>query len=400
MRRIIYIFSFFLLLACTGDEEMRALLDRAEVLMDSCPDSAYTILQSINPAALREGSGQKAYYLSLLAEASNKLYKQMPSDTAFQEVVDYYDRHGDANRQLKAYYLMGCIYRDRHEAPMALQWYLDAVEKADTLASDCDYLTLMKVYGQMADIYHRQLMPLEEIDSRRQFSKCAEKAGDTYQAIRGIEKQLGAYQLMGDTAMILVLTDSVHALYLQHYMPQEAASVYPAAIYIYLARHDYPKAKQLMDIFEHESGLFDAKGNIAQTREHYYESKGLYYEGICKLDSAKYYYHRLADHGYTLDAYRGLISVYNTLQMTDSVVSFIPLYEKSFNTYRINYHAQAMRQVDAMYDYSRNQKIAHQKDIEASNARHTLYYILIILFFVFLFLTVWKLQPGQLSKKK
>ena len=272
---------------------------------------------------------------------------------------------------------------------MALQWYLDAIEKADTLAADCDYLTLMKVYGQMADIYHSQLMPMEEIDSYRQFSKYAEKTGDTYQSIRGIEKQLGAYQLMSDTAMILALTDSVHALYLQHDMPQAAASIYPAAIYIFLAKHNYLKVKQLMDIFEQESGLFDTEGNIARTREHYYESKGLYYEGIGKLDSAKYYYHRLADYGYNLDAYRGLISVYNKLQMTDSVISLIPFYEKSFNAYRTNSHAQAMRQVDAMYDYSRSQKIAHQKDIEASNARHTLYYILLILFFIFLLLTIW-----------
>jgi hypothetical protein len=376
------------LASCTGDKEVRALLERAESYLPDYPDSAETILQSIGSRPLRE-SGERVFYLLLLAEASNKLYKPLPSDTLFCEVVDYYDRHGDANRQMKAYYLMGSIYRDRHEAPMALHWYLDAVEKADTLASDCDYLTLMKVYGQMADIYHSQLMPLEEIDSYRHFSEYAEKVGDTYQAIRGIEFQLGAYQLMSDTTMILALTDSVHALYLQHDMPQAAASVYPAAIYIYLAKHDYTKAKQLMDIFEHKSGLFDAEGNIARTREHYYESKGLYYEGIGKFDSAEFFYRRLLPYGFELDGYRGLLSVYRTMHLTDSVIALLPLYEHAFNVLVNNTHAQAMHQVDAMYDYNRNQKIAHQKDIEASNARHTLYYILIILFFVFLFLTVW-----------
>ena len=202
MHKGLYIIGLLLLLfvACTGDREVRAVLERAET--------------------------------------ANKLYKPLPSDTVFQEVVDYYDRHGDANERMKAYYLMGCIYRDRHEAPMALQWYLDAVEQADTLAADCDYLTLMKVYGQMADIYHSQLMPSEEIEAYRHFSKCAEMMDSTYYAIRGIEFQLGAYQLLSDTAMILALTDSVHNLYQKAGMPQAAASVYPPAIHIYLARHD------------------------------------------------------------------------------------------------------------------------------------------------------------------
>ena len=158
MKQLTYILGLVLLLAsCTGDKEVMAVLDKAEGYLPDYPDSAYAILQSIGSRPLRE-SEERSRTLLLLAEAENKLYMQMPSDTVFQEVVDYYDRHGDANLRLKAYYLMGCIYRDRHEAPMALQWYLDAIEKADTLAAGCDYLTLMKVYGQMADIYHSQLM--------------------------------------------------------------------------------------------------------------------------------------------------------------------------------------------------------------------------------------------------
>ena len=372
MHKGIYIIGLLLLLlaSCTGDREVRALLERAEALMESNPDSAYETLSSLPLKGGELKGGSKADYmhtLLLLAEASNKLYKPLPSDTVFQDVVDYYDRHGDANRQLKAYYLMGCIYRDRHEAPMALQWYLDAIEKADTLADDCDYLTLMKIYGQMSDIYHSQLMPLEEIESRRQFSKCAEKAGDTYQVIRGIEKQLGAYQLMNDTAMILSLTDSVHDLYLQAGMLQAAASVFPSAIHIYLDQQNYPKAKQLMDVFETQSVLFDSEGNIAKTREHYYSSKGLYYEGISKLDSAKYYYHRLAESGYTLDAYRGLIRVFRKQHLADSVLSTVQLYEQAYLISVNQKDINAMRQVQSMYDYSRNQKIAYQKEIESKN---------------------------------
>ena len=323
MRKGFYIVGVLLLLlaACTGDREVRAVLDRAEAVMESCPDSAYAELQtlfdgketSLLPLGeTREGLSRsdRAYALLLLAEATNKLYKQMPSDTVFQEVVDYYDRHGNANQRMKAYYLMGCIYRDRHEAPMALQWYLDAVEQADTLDADCDYLTLLSVYGQMADVYHSQVMPMEEISAYNQYSRCAAKINNTYEYIRGIELQLNAYNLLGDTAKILTLTDSIHDLYLKADMSQAAASVYPTAIYIYLAQKDYSKAKQLMDIFEHQSGLFDAEGNIEPHREGYYLSKGQYYQGINQFDSAVYYYRRVQQYGYYMMAYNGLYSVF------------------------------------------------------------------------------------------
>jgi len=307
----------------------------------------------------------------------------------FQEVVDYYDRHGNANERMKAYYLMGCIYRDRHEAPMALQWYLDAVEQADTLDADCDYLTLMKVYGQMAGIYHSQLMPMEEIESRKMFSKCAEMMDSTYYVIRGIEKQLDAYSILGDTTMTLALTDSVHDLYQKAGMPQAASSVYYAAIYIYLARHDYSKAKQLMDIFEHESGLFDAEGNISKGREHYYCAKGAYYKGVRKLDSAEYYYRKLLTYNYDYNAYKGLLQLFELRHQSDSIIKYNPYFEAAHNAEINHLRFESTLQVQSLYNYSRNQKIASQKEVELIRRTNLIIYIIIGVAVLLVLLSVW-----------
>jgi len=408
MHKRFYIIGLLLLLlvACTGDKEVRAVLERAEAMMESCPDSAYAELQtlfdgrdtSLLPLGeIREGlgSGERVYALLLLAEASNKLYKQMPSDTVFQEVVDYYDSHGDANQRMKAYYLMGCIYRDHHEAPLALQWHLDAVEQADTLAANCDYLTLMRIYGQMAEIYHSQLMPLEEIDANNQYSRCAAKLDKTYERIRGIELQLNAYSLFGDTTTILTLTDSVHDLYLQADMPQAAASVYYAAIYILLARHDYPKAKQLMDIFEHESGLFDLEGNIRKGREHYYCAKGFYYQGINMLDSAEFYYRKLLHFHYDYDAYKGLLRLSEQRHQPDSIIKYLPYFETAHNAVINNLRFESTQQAQSMYDYSRNQKIAYEKEIESKNKQ-----IIIIVLCFLMTLTVFAISYLYRKRKR
>lgn len=412
MRKGFYIVGVLLLLlaACTGDREVRAVLDRAEAVMESCPDSAYAELQtlfdgketSLLPLGeTREGLSRsdRAYALLLLAEATNKLYKQMPSDTVFQEVVDYYDRHGNANQRMKAYYLMGCIYRDRHEAPMALQWYLDAVEQADTLDADCDYLTLLSVYGQMADVYHSQVMPMEEISAYNQYSRCAAKINNTYEYIRGIELQLNAYNLLGDTAKILTLTDSIHDLYLKADMSQAAASVYPTAIYIYLAQKDYSKAKQLMDIFEHQSGLFDAEGNIEPHREGYYLSKGQYYQGINQFDSAVYYYRRVQQYGYYMMAYNGLYSVFWQQQNMDSAVKYGLLYRQSFKENAKNQQQEAMVMVKAMYDYNRQQKIANEKEIELIRRTNLFIYIIIGVVLLAALYSVWYIRNKRAAKE-
>ena len=405
MRKGFYVVGVLLLLlaACTGDKEVRAVLDRAEAVMESCPDSAYAELQTLfdgdqeSPSLGGVRGGPRT--ILLLADATNKLYKQMPSDTVFQEVVDYYDRHGNANQRMKAYYLMGCIYRDRHEAPMALQWYLDAVEQADTLDVDCDYLTLMRIYGQMADIYYSQLMPMEVIEANNQYSRCAAKINHTYEYICGIEQQLNAFNLLGDTAKILTLTDSVHDLYLQADMPQAAASVYPTAIYIYLAKKDYSKAKQLMDIFEQQSGLFDKEGNIEPHREGYYLSKGQYYQGINQFDSAVYYYRRVQQYGYFMMAYNGLFSVYWQQQNMDSVVKYSLLYRQSLKDNAKTQQQEAMVMVKAMYDYNRQQKIANEKAIALIRRTNLFIYIIIGVVLLVVLYSMWYIRNRRAAKE-
>ena len=153
-----------LVTACTGgDKETIAMLDRAEALMEDNPDSAYTLLYNIDSLRIESDdvpSSLRARYYLLLGTAMNKIGRPMAFDSLFHHtVVDYYDHHGTRNEQMRSRYILGCICRDEHDSPRAIEWYLSAADCADTLSSDCDYLTLMRIYGQMAEVYIRQMMP-------------------------------------------------------------------------------------------------------------------------------------------------------------------------------------------------------------------------------------------------
>jgi lipopolysaccharide biosynthesis regulator YciM len=83
------------------------------------------------------------------ADSMNRAYIPMTDgiDSLLLEATRYYDRHGDANQQMRAHYLLGCAYRDMGEAPMALQCYQDAVDKADTTDTECDFSLLSRLHS-------------------------------------------------------------------------------------------------------------------------------------------------------------------------------------------------------------------------------------------------------------
>ena len=283
-----------------------------------------------------------------------------------QPLVRHYDHWWHSpNHRMRAYYMLGCAYRDQGEAPAAIHYYNIAAEQADTASSECDYATLFRVYGQMAMIYGQQNMPQEELEAWKGYSHYSFLAGDTINGALGYVYIARAHYAMDDTLAVLHFTDKARRLYLEHGDKEGAARVYPTAIYISLLNGNYPRARKFMDIFEGESNLFDETGNIAPGREQYYNSKGLYCIGTGKLDSAEYYFRKLLPYGYNLEACEGLLSIYENRRNADSIIKYSRLYEQALMQWRGTRQAEAIIQSSAMYNYERNQNIAEQKTKDA-----------------------------------
>lgn len=383
MKKNLYIIlSLLSLFSCTNDGAIGLELERVNSIIEKDADSAYIILNNL--ASKEEGLSEsnKMRYNLLLADAQNKLSKQMLSDSVFQKVVEYYDHNGTANEQLKAHYLLGCIYRDMREAPVALQCYYDAVEKADTISENCDYLTLMSVWGQIAVVLYYQHMPNEQLVAWHNYSKYAKKIGDVYNTIRGIDLSTMAYSQKGDTAKVIEMTHQLFDMYKENGFEQEAYSVYPPLIDILISRGKYDEAFKYMEAYETKSGLF-VNGEVEEGRQLYYQSKGYYFCGVNKLDSAEYYFRKLLNFDdCRYESYRGLASVYCEKGDVDSVVYFTKCQEMALDTLLSSTQIEASQQALSMYDYSRLQRIADEKRAEAKlNA-------LLLVFAIFVFAVV------------
>ena len=325
-------------------------------------------------------TGRSDHWLSLLEQAEEMNRNDVPftSDSLGLALVRHYDHWWHSpHLRLRAYYMLGSAYRDMGEAPAAIHYYNIATEQVDTAHADsATYATLFRVYGQMAMIYRGQNLPREQLDALSAFSHYAWLAKDTLSYIRGIEFMITPYHELNDTIKSLQYTEKAKSLFLKYGYIQNAAAVYPTAIYISLLNGNTARAKQYMDIFENESGLFDEHGNIEAGREHYYYSKGLYYTQVGLLDSAEYFYRKLEPYNYLLEAFGGLLNIYNAKGSTDSIVKYSALYKTMLEQWVATRQSDAILLSSAMYKYERNQNLAMENAQRAKRFK----YISLLLF--------------------
>lgn len=158
MKSVFYTFIMMFLVAvsCTNGEHEFKSLDQA---METRPDSVLKRLDELSSSYSSMSKSEKMHYILLKAEAMNKLFIPMDTLQHVDEMCDYYMSHGSSAEKLRANYMMGSVYRDRNDAPSALQYYSEAIRCADTTDAQCDYKTVARVYGQMEEMYRIQRYP-------------------------------------------------------------------------------------------------------------------------------------------------------------------------------------------------------------------------------------------------
>ena len=317
--------------------------------------------------------GNREKYARLLAEADslNQNYIPFTTDSTMKEVVDYYDHHGTANERMRAHYLLGCVYRDLGEAPHALECYHDAVDCADTTARDCDYKQLSRVYSQMAYIYDQEYVPVYQLSSLESACKYANLAKDTVLALIYQSKKADAYEKLGELDSATTIGRDIFVQFQSLGNKEQAARVLGLLIYIELKK-EYSQVRKDMCYYEQESG-FLPKWRSDFWKKLYYYLKGRYYLGVQKLDSAEIFFKKLLHQCENLNelhaAYDGLVQIYTLKPPPDSLSKYAVLSTKYNDSMHLAMHTENLQQIQAAYDYSRHQRLAEQKDKEASNAR-------------------------------
>ena len=296
------------------------------------------------------------------------------ADTVFTErwlptvdsLVTYFDHQGSANDRMMAHYVQGRVHHDMGEAPQALECYQKAAEQADTTSSDCDLYTLYAVYCQMAKLFHSQYLPDDEMQALEVAQRIAWKDKDTLAAIKAFELRVRPYFLKEEKDSMIYVMREARDLYLKTNHKKEAAEAIFSSISIYLDRKQIAEAGHWLKIYEKESRNFDENGTLKKGGMYYYE-KGRYLLATGQIASAIPFFKKAKDAGYKEAGYKGLMMAYEKAGISDSIAIYAKLFARANDSCYYHVNQEKVRQVSAMYDYSRQQQIAEKNRQEARN---------------------------------
>ena len=404
MKRSLYIIiGIVLFIACGERQEYVSTLERAEVMMNDYPDSALAVLDSLSAHEQEFGKRLRMRYQLLRLQAQNKAFIPFTSDSLAKDVVSYFDRHGNHNDQMKAHYLLGCVYRDLGEAPHAVDCYIDAISKADTTAKDCDFSTLSSVYSQMAEICHQQLLLSNAIEFQKKASHFALLANQKYWSVYNIERLAGTYILMDKRDSAELLLKRSIAYYTEDSLVKDRLRASKLLMYLYVGQTDrLDDAKPLIDDYDKGYHLFDSNVELSPSKRQYFYYKGRYYEGVNNLDSAEFYYRKILRPKMSFvqkdPMYRGLLSVYSKRHIADSIAKYAKLYCEVNDSSIAKKDQQLTAQMAASYNYNRYQKEAMDNESKANKIRMVL---LAFAFFVILAaIIIWNRFQNTKRKKQ
>ena len=402
MNKFNYILLFLLCFASLGCEERqeyRDALSRAEAMVETNPDSALVVLDSLNAYSSDFNRHFNMQYQLQLTNARMKSGILFTTDSLTLSLIDYFDSHGTDDERALAYYIYGCSLVDLGQAPEALQAYYTALESIDTTQTNCNYNLLKGIYGQMSQIFHQQNLPHDEIWALKHYIENVERTSDQSEIAFAKSRMTSPYYLLNRIDTVLQITQEAYETLKSIGDNQNAAIILGSTIHFDLEKGELNKAKKSIEIYENESGLFDKSGNIANGFEGYYCYKGLYELAINQLDSAEVYFRKAIRYDYTSDGYKGLMSVYRKRNNVDSVFKFSLLYEAAQDTLHNQMRTTAIHQMSALYNYNRSQKEAEQEREKSRILKMSIVFV-IILFILLLILLQWLYLRNQRKKKR
>ena len=402
--KVLYLLLIIMLLAsCAGNRKYDDLMQRADSIMNVNDDSAKVAIRMLDvvKSQLPEFSqAQKMRYELLRHKAMNKACITFTSDSVMKEVVDYYDNYGSANERMLANYVLGCVYRDMNEAPLALEYYNKATEQADTTAADCDYGTLYRVYSQMGFLFSKQYLPYQLLDAFGKAEKYAYLAKDTLNAIINYQNKGDAYDYLGKK-------DSVVAINLRSAnMFKRIGDNYNAAIALgcnysyYIDKGDSVNARKAFESYT--STGYEGNSNYGDAKAFLLCEKGRYYMFVSRLDSAfsclnqslklsKSYSNKAA-------ATKVLAQYYARVNKPVLAMKYALKSSEYNDSDLLAVRESQLQQIQAMYNYGRNQEIARKAELKTE--RITMLVYVLIAGGVVIFLLLTNLYLRQLKKKK
>lgn len=182
------------LVSSCGNKEAGWIMDSAEEVMWTRPDSALAALESIDTLSLKT-KAQRARYSLLYTMALNKNWIDTSDMRVIQPAARYYERHGSKDDKMKMYYYLGTVQQNAGYLEAAVKSYLRAKE----YSSNSDNLVFVGLISSaISDVYSENNNYPEALNYAKEALTLFSEAEDSIRIWRTTGSMLSLYVNMRD----------------------------------------------------------------------------------------------------------------------------------------------------------------------------------------------------------
>ena len=359
-----FLLLFCLLVAGCGHE---TTWQNAWVELDSLcnidPELALMQLDSLGANVSSFEEADRMRWELLRTKARDKAFINHTSDSVMKQVVDYYERKGNAVEQAEAQYYLASVYRDLHDSPRAVAHFLKALDLSET-AEQPDAGLMMRSCSQMQGFYAKQL----NFDKALEMGKRGVEIGRKYDILTPT--------LLADVAITYIRqSDTLSALSyyedaLKMIREEGLKGYYNAAIVaellaVYSSCHMRAKADSCLAMLRSIPS--------DELPQNYLSNMTCYFYNLGIVDSAVIYYRKLWEHPKGIyskkDASQSLMSLYHQLGRFDSASYYGVMYAMASDSVEELLKRERTQNALNEYQYQRDMEAEAAAYREASEAR-------------------------------
>lgn len=375
-------FTFFFILstiiyciACSSSPSKRVqdIIDKTEEIV-VYPPRAHEAYNYICEAISKEHSLSKADEMALTLmkiRAKDKCEDLGATSDSIKDVVKYYEKNGDSNQKMMAYYYMAGFYRDKQDYPSAIEWLQKAAGVADTTLMGFNWDCLCGIYGQMDIICHNS----------KNYQMGLLYAKESLKVANSKVKRCVSYYSVGISYNYLHMNDSCLYYYRKAF---ELLKQFP--------EKTLGKQHMINGIFNDylENGFFkDAKAVYPYVVFNKRRSQdllflGSYHEINGNIDSAKVYYIQSLQYtprqSLKSKIYRALGQIYRKEGNSAQYADCMQKYAELVDSMRITDETERITEISKTYNYQQAKKEKEEAELrEKNNSIQFLIVICIIL---------------------
>ena len=154
MNKALFILSFILLLSCSRHNDAERLLEKAQAVMETSPDTAAMYLDSILMPEKFLKKDRYMEYLVTNVQAKYKNYDNIKEDTNIFITKTYFDKtRRNSQMNMYAHLYSACVYDERGEYENAMKDYKTAFTLAENMH---DSLYMWRINNYIAKVFYNQ----------------------------------------------------------------------------------------------------------------------------------------------------------------------------------------------------------------------------------------------------